>query len=94
MVLTFSKSLVGEPIYLSVNHKDSKQILSYVIKLIKGLDITKPEMLHKKIDGVWRLKLLGVSAREIVEMKNGLRAGVFKYNGELMIFEEDFTLGK
>jgi hypothetical protein len=89
MILTFSKSLNGEPVYLSVKHKEDKRILSYVIKIIKELDITRPEMLHKKVDGAWKLKFLGVSAREIAEMKNQLRAGGFKYNGELMIFEEE-----
>lgn len=92
MILTFSSNPSGGPVFVSCHHKDAKNIMAYLIRIIKDLDIKRPNMLIKKDESDWKLKILSISKKDLDILKELLHNGKYKFNGNLMefVFEESY----
>ena len=86
MLITFNQNVNGEPVFASCPHKDSKNVMTYLIKIIKELDLDRPEMLIKKVDGDWKLKFIGLSKKDVIALESEMKKKSYKFNGELIEF--------
>ncbi len=84
--LYFSNNTKGGPVFVSCDHKSDKLIFSYLIKIIKELNLKRPEMLLKKEKGKWKLKICSISQKDVILLKCELGLKTYKFNGTELVF--------
>lgn len=87
MIVTFSNNVNGEQVFARCRHKEHKTVLTYLVKIIKELDVKRPNMVLKKEEGYYVLKFCSLSKKDLESIKSQLLQRVIKYSGEKIEFE-------